>query len=102
MYKHSMALRRALLTLVFLLAFAACASWPKTEVHPKAEWTVMLYLNGDNNLESDVLDDFREAAHVGSTDEVNLIALLDRRGVPFTEPNWKDAALFRVETNKEP
>jgi hypothetical protein len=102
MHEHSMALRRAQLAFTLMLALVGCASWPKAEAHPEAEWTVMLYLNGDNNLESDVIDDFREAAQVGSSDRVNIIALLDRRGVPFTKPNWKDAALFRVEAHKEP
>lgn len=40
-------------------------------------WTVMVYMAGDNNLEQDALDDLREM-QAGVSDQVNLIAILDR------------------------
>ena len=43
-----------------------------------ARWTVLVYLDGDNNLESDALDDFREMAAVGSSDELKIVVQLDR------------------------
>ncbi len=44
----------------------------------QADWTFMVYLDGDNNLESAAIDDFLEMAHVGSTAEVNIVAQFDR------------------------
>jgi hypothetical protein len=50
-----------------------------------AQWTVMVYLNGDNNLEQAALDDFLEMSGVGSTNNVNIVVLLDR--IP-NDPFW--------------
>jgi hypothetical protein len=44
----------------------------------QADWTFMVYLDGDNNLESAAIDDFLEMAHVGSTADVNIVAQFDR------------------------
>jgi len=43
-----------------------------------AEWTVMVYLDGDNNLESNAIDDFLEMSSVGSSPEVNVVVQFDR------------------------
>ncbi|MGB2825071.1 MAG: clostripain-related cysteine peptidase, partial [Thermoplasmata archaeon] len=42
-----------------------------------AEWTVMVYLDGDNNLEPYGLSDLAEMEAVGSVDGVNVIVLMD-------------------------
>jgi hypothetical protein len=42
------------------------------------EWTVLYYLDADNNLEPDMLNDVNEMEQIGSTDNVNLVVLLDR------------------------
>ena len=44
----------------------------------QADWTFMVYMDGDNNLEAAALNDFREMAHVGSTADVNIVVQLDR------------------------
>ncbi len=44
---------------------------------PKASWTVMVYLDGDNNLDPDAHVDMGEMAVVGSTSAVNVVVLLD-------------------------
>lgn len=68
-----------------------------------AEWTVMVFLNGDNNLEKYALQDFREMAKVGSTEKVNVIAQFDRNGVyEVTTPQWSDCLRFRIEKDMEP
>jgi hypothetical protein len=43
-----------------------------------ASWTVMVYLNGDNNLEGIALRIINEVERVGSTADVNIVALIDR------------------------
>ncbi len=42
------------------------------------EWTIMVYLNGDNNLDSFGYKDINEMERIGSSDQVNIIVLQDR------------------------
>jgi len=44
----------------------------------KAKWTVMVYMAGDNNLDSASLRDISEMAKVGSSKKVNILVQLDR------------------------
>jgi hypothetical protein len=46
----------------------------------KKQWTVMVYLAGDNNLDSAGIVDLKEMKKVGSTDQINVIAQFDRQG----------------------
>lgn len=43
-----------------------------------ADWTVMVYMAGDGNLERAAVDDFLEIAKVGSGDRVQVVVQLDR------------------------
>lgn len=45
-----------------------------------ATWTVMVYLCGDNNLESDGFADMEEMEDVGSKNDVTVIVLMDTIG----------------------
>ena len=47
-----------------------------------AEWTVMVYLDADNNLESAGIDDINEMEMVGSTADVNIVVQVDR--IPYS------------------
>jgi hypothetical protein len=70
---------------------------------PTAEWTIMIFLNGDNNLEPFGLQDFREMARVGSTAQVNIVVQFDRSGAwGTTTPQWEQTLRFRVEKHMEP
>jgi len=74
---------------------------PKTSSSQQAEWTVMIFVDGDNNLEEDALIDFSEMARIGSTDEVNVIVQLDRIGKYVSQTNkkypyWTDTLRFRM------
>jgi len=42
------------------------------------EWTVCVFANADNNLDNAGVDDLNEMERVGSTDEVNILCMLDR------------------------
>ena len=42
------------------------------------EWTVMIYLDADNNLESAGIDDINEMEMVGSSTDVNIVIQVDR------------------------
>ncbi|MEO8195350.1 MAG: clostripain-related cysteine peptidase, partial [Thermoanaerobaculia bacterium] len=61
------------------------------------DWTLMYYLDADCNLEPDMLDDMDEMESIGSTDNVNILVLLDR--TPDHDPrdgNWSNARLLYV------
>ncbi|MEP6903707.1 MAG: hypothetical protein ABJA66_18435, partial [Actinomycetota bacterium] len=45
---------------------------------PPAEWTLMFYMDSDNNLEAPQMEDLEEMMAVGSSANINLIGLVDR------------------------
>lgn len=62
-----------------------------------ADWTIMVYLDGDNDLETHAIDDFLEMSEVGSTDDVNIIVQFDR--TPYYDTrygNWETTKRYRV------
>jgi hypothetical protein len=63
---------------------------------PKAAWTVMVYLNGDNNLEEDAIKDFRELARWGGTSAVRVVVLFDRLGRATAPKAWSETVLFEM------
>lgn len=68
-----------------------------------ANWTLMVYLDADNNLESAGIDDFLEMAAVGSTKQVNIVVQMDRRaGYDNSYGNWTDTRRFFVNKNDIP
>lgn len=67
------------------------------------EWTVLVYLNADNDLETFGITDFNEMASVGSSDEVNIVVEMDRAdGYSTSYGNWKDAHRFKIEKGMTP
>jgi hypothetical protein len=70
---------------------------------PMADWTILAYLNGDNNLEAAALDDFLEMAAVGSSEDVNILVQLDRHDRYSTEyGDWTTTRRFRVQQGDTP
>ena len=45
----------------------------------KKAWTVLIYMCGDNDLESFIDDDFAELCRVGSSPDIHLVVQRDRR-----------------------
>lgn len=77
------------LTLAFSAALAYAGNWNSgpTEEAPTAaadeldDWTIMVYMAGDNNLENYSLSDLDEMELIGSSDAVNFITLVDTHTV---------------------
>ena len=65
---------------------------------PKAKWTVMVYISGDNNLEPFVVSDIEtELAPTGSSANVQVLALADRApGFDTSRGDWQTTKLFHV------
>jgi hypothetical protein len=73
------------------------------EVVTPAEWTFMVYLDGDNNLEGAGIDDFMEMSSVGSNSDVNILVQLDRiPGYNSSYGNWTSTKRFRVTPGMAP
>ena len=67
------------------------------------QWTVMVYMNGDCDLEDAMLEDFLEMAAVGSSDEVNIVVQMDRTpGHDDSYGNWTNIRRGRVESGDIP
>jgi hypothetical protein len=68
------------LILILALSLTGCFLFPPRNEF--AEWTVMVYLDGDNNLETYGIQDLNEMEMVGSTTDVNIVVQIDR--IPYS------------------
>jgi cysteine peptidase C11 family protein len=90
---------RSFVTLVVLLVlFSTFAGTAYAAPAPKAKWTVMVYISGDNNLEDYVVKDLElELAPTGSSANVQVVALADRGpGYDTSRGDWQTTKLFHV------
>ena len=68
-----------------------------------AQWTFMVYLDGDNNLESAGIDDFLEMSSVGSDLNVNIVVQFDRiDGYDSSYDDWKTCKRFLITSGMTP
>lgn len=79
-----------------------------TKAPTKRNWTIMVYLAGDNNLDSAGVVDIKEMKTVGTTDQVAVLVQFDRAGAKTQTvryclkkgtPLAKDAVQSLGETN---
>ncbi len=90
----SIFLRQCILSAVLLSACISSlfAQYSPEEPAPYKSWTIMVYIDGDNNLEPDALGDFLEMSSLGSDINVNIVVMLDRiAGFSSAYDNWTDA-----------
>ncbi|MBA7578999.1 Clostripain [subsurface metagenome] len=67
------------------------------------EWTVMVYLDADNNLESAGIDDINEMEMVGSTSDVNIVVQVDRiPGYDTSNNNWTNTRRYYITQDLDP
>jgi len=66
------------------------------------EWTVMVYLNGKNNLEDCGLIDVNEMEMIGSSDKVNVVLELGRiSGYDSTNGDWKGVRRYLIRKDTD-
>lgn len=87
------------LTVLLLLVFLASFLLQITTVSARSkesmrEWTFMVYLDADNNLDPAGFDDLNEMELVGSTSEVAIIVLFDGRDV-------EDSKIYYIEQDAD-
>jgi len=62
-----------------------------------AKWTLMVFINGDSDLETAALDDLAEMEMAGSSEDVQVVVQMDRaRGYTADEGDWTTARRFLV------
>lgn len=68
------------------------------------EWTFMIFMAADNNLEAATSVDINELETCGSTDKVNFVAQIDRNGSysQNSELKWSGARRFFITKDNKP
>jgi len=66
--------------IILLISLTGCFLFPPR--NNTVEWTVMIYLDSDNNLESAGIADINEMEIAGSTTDVNIVVQVDR--IPYS------------------
>jgi hypothetical protein len=70
---------------------------------PPVKWTVMVFMNGDNDLEPDAITDFKEMAQVADNPLINVIVQFDRiPGHTAEYGDWTQTLRFRIRQNLVP
>jgi len=98
------------LSIVLLVGLGTPSDAPSSQLQSQsysrtvaASWTVMVYLDGDNNLEGAGIDDFLEMAAVGSNTSVNIVVQFDRiDGYDDTYGDWTGTKRFLVTPGMTP
>ncbi|MBU7047183.1 MAG: hypothetical protein HXS54_12190 [Theionarchaea archaeon] len=88
---------RKLLVCILVFVIIAVTIPPVTS---QPYWTVMVYMDGDNNLESAALDDLNELESAGSTTDVNIVVQIDRiPGYSAADGDWTTTRRYYVTTD---
>ncbi|NHJ87493.1 MAG: hypothetical protein FK734_18675 [Asgard group archaeon] len=71
---------------------------------PEDIWTIMVYLDGDNNLEEAAIDDFEELELGYVADAyINVIVLIDRHyQYDASNEDWTGARYYQIQPNESP
>lgn len=91
------------IALIIMLFFTAAS--PLRAADPvEKEWTFMIFMAADNNLEAATSVDINEIEQYGSTDKVNFVAQIDRNGgfSNNSELKWSGAKRFYIVKDKTP
>ncbi|MCK4856800.1 MAG: T9SS type A sorting domain-containing protein [candidate division Zixibacteria bacterium] len=89
--------------LLMLLAAALImiATSPLTANAAK-EWTIMVYMGADNNLEPYAIDDLNEMEQVGSGADFNVVVQIDRApGYDYSNGNWQTTRRYYVTKDSD-
>ncbi|MEM0448440.1 MAG: clostripain-related cysteine peptidase [Methanomassiliicoccales archaeon] len=90
---------------IFGASLISQSSWGENAI---ANWTFLVYLDADNNLERYGIEDFLEMASVGSTSQVNIVVQFDRspltswNGGTSSYEDWKGTKRFLVKNGDRP
>lgn len=73
------------------------------EARQQGTWTILVYLDADNDLETAGLLNFNQMETVGSTKDVRIVVQMDRiAGHDSTNDNWTDTRRYLVTRDSDP
>jgi len=73
----------------------------KPQHDPRREWTLMVYMDGDNDLEKFAIEDLNEM-ELGKEDAIEVIVLVDRaEHYDISNGDWKDVRIYRIQKDKD-
>lgn len=79
------------------LVFQQVNTLAPVKAQTEREWTFMVYLDADNDLESAGIKDFNEMEKVGSSDKLAIIVQMDRiAGYDSSNGNWTETRRYYV------
>jgi hypothetical protein len=71
-------------------------------VAQQAQWTFIVYLAADNNLEPFGIEDFNEMETVGSSNDLNILVQIDRSPqYDNTNGDWADTRRYRIQQDND-
>jgi hypothetical protein len=77
-------------------------TWTVRVFRAVAEWTVLVYMNADCDLEPYLVEDFNEMELAGSTGNVSIVVQVDRHpAYDATSGDWNGTRRYRVEKDPE-
>ncbi len=94
-------------TSIYIILTTLLLSHGKAFSQHTAEWTVMVFLNADNNLEADGLKDFLEMSSVPDNAAVNIVVQMDRwdgigPGSSTAYGDWSTTTRFKMKNGLKP
>ncbi|MBP7653771.1 hypothetical protein KA977_10130, partial [Candidatus Dependentiae bacterium] len=89
---------------LFFLVVLTCLIFSTASIYAATkEWTWMVYMDGDCNLEGDAVNDFNEMATSGSNENLNIVVQFDRiPGENSSYGNWTDTRRFYIKKGDTP
>ncbi len=92
-------MKKIIFLLLVLSLLLGCCLPPPTQ---KAKWTIMVYIDSDNNLELAALWDIDEMEMVGSTDDVKVVIQWDRiPGYDSSNGDWTGTKRFLIKKDMQ-
>jgi len=87
--------------LILSISLTGCFLFPPRD--NTDEWTVMVYLDADNNLESAGINDINEMEMVGSSSKVNIVVQADRiPGYDISNSDWTTTRRYYIMQDNDP
>lgn len=82
---------------------AAGSKTPVTPLEPEKEWTILMYMNGNNGLSNSVVSNLRQLEYVGSDKNINWVAQASRGPGLFDKwkGDWTGVRRYNMQHNGE-
>ena len=98
-----MKVKHAIIIVLIILSITLTGCFTNPSGHSIPEWTVMIYLDADNNLESAGINDINEMEIVGSSSKVNIVVQADRiPNYDNSNDNWTTTRRYYIMQDNDP